>query len=414
MENLASGESRSDLVLEHLRVGALGEHLGPFARDLAEQGFSRGAIRYAVRLASALGRWLDRRGRGAGSLAEQDLVRFLQTRWKRRRRYRSDRSSLRHLLVSLRRRGVAPPRPPSVPADWIDRVLIAFAGYLSHERALAEATVTNYGSLMEEFLRSSPTSGRAKAGALRPRDIHGFLLHYAKFGSRGRAKLMVTALRSFFRFLRLRGEIDGDLAACVPTVPTWRLTTLPTSITSAETRRILRTCNRRTAKGRRDHAILLLLARLGLRSREIVGMTLDDLDWDLGEVVVRGKLGRVDRLPLPRDVGRAVAEYLRRDRPACLTRSIFLRVRAPVRPIGTAALSTIVSRAVTLVGLHPLHRGAYLLRHSLATNMLRQGASLAEIGELLRHRVPTTTQIYAKHDLDGLRMLAQRWPGGRR
>ena len=381
-------------------------------RPWPSKASAEGVIRYAVRLASQLGLWLDRRGRGAESVAEQDLVAFLRARWRRRRRHRSDRSVLKHLLVSLRDYGVAPQRRPAVPEGWVDHALIAFSTYLKHERALAEATVANYRSLIEEFLHSPSAHERASAGALRPADVHRFLLQYAKRGSRGRAKLMVTALRSFFRFLRLRGEIAVDLAACVPTVPTWRLTALPTSITRTETRRVLRACNRRTTKGRRDHAILLLLARLGLRSREIVGMTLDDLDWEHGEVVVRGKLGREDRLPLPRDVGRALAEYLRRDRPACRTRCVFLRVRAPVRPIGAAALSTIVSRAVALVGLHPPHCGAYLLRHSLATNMLRQGASLAEIGEVLRHRVPTTTQIYAKHDLDGLRMLAQHWPGG--
>ncbi len=412
---MAAGESPSDLVLDHLRVGALGAHLEPLAAGLFEQGFSRAVIRYAVRLASQLGLWLERRGRGVESLIEEDLVAFLRARWRRRRRHRGDRSVLRHLLASLRRHGATPQQQrPLVPVDWIAHALIGFATYLRRERALAVATVANYASLIEEFLHDPSARGRAQVGALRPVDVHRFLLHYAKRGSRGRAKLMVTALRSFFRFLRLRGEIDVDLAACVPTVPTWRLTTLPTSITAMETRRVLRTCDRRTTHGRRNHAILLLLARLGLRSREIVGMTLDDLDWEHGEVVVRGKLGRVDRLPLPRDVGRALAEYLRRDRPACRTRSVFLRVRAPVRPIGAAALSTIVSRAVALVGLHPPHSGAYLLRHSLATNMLRQGASLAEIGEVLRHRLPTTTQIYAKHDLDGLRMVARPWPAGRR
>jgi site-specific recombinase XerD len=231
---------------------------------------------------------------------------------------------------------------------------------------------------------------------------------------RGSAQLMVTALRSFFRFVRFCGETDVDLAASVLSVPNWRMTTLQRSVSAEEVRAILRSCDRRTAKGRRDYAILLLLARLGLRSREIVGLTLDDLDWEQAEVVIRGKLGRVDRLPLSRDVGQALATYVRRDRPGCSTRSVFIRIRAPRRGIGSAAVSTIVMRAAGRAGLHPPQRGAYLLRHSLATNMLRHGASLSEIGDLLRHRAPTTTQIYAKHDLEGLRMVVEPWPGGGR
>ncbi|HKY35757.1 MAG TPA: tyrosine-type recombinase/integrase, partial [Polyangiaceae bacterium] len=404
----------SDLVLPHLRVGALAAQLGSFASYLAEQGFTEGPLRYAVRMASELGRWLTRRGRGAQGLTERDVDCFLRSRWKRRRRHRSDRSSLRHLLASLRRRGIVPlPEAPVVTND-VEGVLAAFATYLRRERALAEPTVANYASLVGEFLRSAVERHRLDVRTLRLGDVHRFLLSYTQRGSRGRAKLMVTALRSFFRFLRLRGDIEVDLAAAVPPVASWRQTTLPTAISIEDVRLLLRTCDRRTAKGRRDYAILLLLARLGLRSREIIGMKLEDIDWDRGEVVVRGKLGRVDRLPLPPDVGQAVALYLRCARPACATRAVFLRVRAPRRPIGSAALSTIVARAVQLAGLHPLKSGAYLLRHSLATNLLRRGASLAEIGELLRHHVPTTTQIYAKHDLDGLRMVAQPWPGGRR
>src|SRR5919198_2424769 len=179
---MAARESQSDLVLDHLRVGALGVHLGPFATALAEQGFSRGVIRYAVRLASQLGLWLDRRGRGAESVAEQDLVAFLRARWRRRRRHRSDRSVLKHLLVSLRDYGVAPQRRPAVPEGWVDHALIAFSTYLKHERALAEATVANYRSLIEEFLHSPSAHERASAGALRPADVHRFLLQYAKRG----------------------------------------------------------------------------------------------------------------------------------------------------------------------------------------------------------------------------------------
>jgi len=298
------------------------------------------------------------------------------------------------------------------PTNEFDRLQHSYADYLRQERALAEPTVTSYVWLVRRFLRSRYIWRRGSPSALRPADIQAFMLRYVAAGSRSGAKLMVTALRSFFRFLRFRGEIQVDLATCVPSVPSWRATTLPKSIPVEEVGLVLRTCDRRTAKGRRDYAVLLLLARLGLRCREVVGLKLDDLDWEQGELVVTGKRGRVDRLPIPSEVGHALAAYIRRDRPVCSTRSVFLRLRAPRRGIGSGAVTTIVMRAVRHAGLRPPQTGAYLLRHWLATNMLCQGASLGEIGELLRHRAPTTTQIYAKHDLDGLRMVAQPWPGG--
>jgi integrase/recombinase XerD len=301
------------------------------------------------------------------------------------------------------------------PRSEFDRLRNAYASYLREERALAEPTVFAYAWLVRRFLRSRCVRRRGSLSALRPTDIQAFMLRHVAAGSRSAAKLMVTALRSFFRFLRFRGVIGADLAACVPSVPNWRMTALPKSIPMQEVRLILRTCDRSTAKGRRDYAILMLLARLGLRCREVVGLTLDDIDWERGEIVVRGKCGRVDRLPMPHDVGQALAACIRRDRPACSTRSVFLRLKAPRRGVGGGAVTTIVMRAVRRAGLQPPQTGAYLLllRHSLATNMLRQGASLGEIGELLRHGAPTTTQIYAGHDLDGLRMVAQPWPGGR-
>jgi site-specific recombinase XerD len=299
------------------------------------------------------------------------------------------------------------------PVNEFERELQAYSDYLRQERALAEATIFRYIYLVGQFLRSPLVRRRGSVRVLGPADVQVFILRQVTAGSRSAAKLMVTALRSFFRFLRFRGVIEADLAAGVPPVANWRMTALAKSISVEEVRLVLGTCDRRTAKGRRDYAILLLLARLGLRSREVVGLALDDLDWARGELIVRGKWGRMDRVPIPSDVGHALAAYLRKDRPECSTRSVFLRLRAPRRGIAGQAVATIVLRAVRRAGLRPPQSGAYLLRHSLATNMLRQGASLGEIGELLRHGSPTTTQIYAKHDLDGLRMVAQPWPGGR-
>jgi site-specific recombinase XerD len=228
---------------------------------------------------------------------------------------------------------------------------------------------------------------------------------------------MLTALRSFFRFLFLRGETDRDLAGAVPPIPEWRLAEVPKYLTPEEVEQVVRVCRRDTGVGQRDHAILLLLARLGLRASEVIALDLEDVDWRAGVLKVRGKGGYHDRLPLPADVGEALATYLRHHRPPCTTRRLFIRTRAPHRGFANpSSISTIVDRALNRAGLHPDRQGAHLLRHSLATGMLRSGASLDEIGEVLRHRASSTTEIYAKVDISGLRSLALPWPtsGGER
>jgi site-specific recombinase XerD len=211
-----------------------------------------------------------------------------------------------------------------------------------------------------------------------------------------------------------RGTIERDLGACVPRMSDWRLATIPKYLSPDDVERLIQACDRQTSVGRRDHAILLLLARLGLRAGEIVALELDDIQWRAGEMTVRSsKRLPQDRLPLPRDVGEALATYICRDRPRHPTRRVFLCTKAPRRGFTSpSTVSTIVRRALARAGLCPPLKGAHLLRHSLATRMLRHGASLQEIGQVLRHRGVTTTEIYAKVDLAGLRALAQPWPLG--
>jgi site-specific recombinase XerD len=246
-----------------------------------------------------------------------------------------------------------------------------------------------------------------------PQDVYRFIVRQGKRIGRTHARRAVTALRSFLRFLRQRGAVTRDLAGAVPGVATWRLLHLPKSLPPEQVEQLLGSCDRRTPTGQRDYAILLLLARLGLRAGEVVGMTLDDFDWERGEFLVRGKGQRYERLPLPKDVGAAIVHYLRHVRPACGTRRVFIRTMAPLRGLaGPVAICCIVRRALERAGLDPQFKGSHLLRHSLATDMLRRGASLGEIGHLLRHRQPNTTQIYAKVDIAALRGIALRWPGG--
>jgi site-specific recombinase XerD len=222
---------------------------------------------------------------------------------------------------------------------------------------------------------------------------------------------VAIALRSFLRFLFLRRHVPVDLSHAVPRVRQWRLASVPRHLPPEDVERILRTCDLSSATGRRDHAILLLLARLGLRASEIRTLELGDLHWRAGEIVVRGKGLVRDRLPLLPDVGEAIARYLRKDRPPAPCRQVFLCRKAPHRGFShPSSVSTLVARAFARAGLDPAVHGAHVLRHSLATAMLRRGASLAEIGEVLRHRSATTTEIYAKLDFGALRDVALPWP----
>lgn len=226
---------------------------------------------------------------------------------------------------------------------------------------------------------------------------------------------MTTAMRSFLQYARYRDYIRADLAACVPCVADWSSASIPKSLPLKHVKGVLASCNRKTAIGRRDYAILLLLARLGVRAGEVVSLELEDIDWEAGYLTVRGKGDRSAQLPLPADVGKAIAAYLKNGRPRSKSRCVFLRGHAPAFSFKSSqAVSTLVRHALARAGIKCPRKGAHQFRHTLATEMLRQGASLAEIGELLRHRHPQTTSIYAKVDLPSLRTLALPWPGGTR
>jgi site-specific recombinase XerD len=249
--------------------------------------------------------------------------------------------------------------------------------------------------------------------ALQAQDVIGFVQQQAAHLSPARAKAMTTALRSFLRYLRYRGELQHDLVAAVPTVPNWSMTGIPRAIASDQLQAVLAHCPRDTAIGRRDYAILLLLARLGLRAGEIVSLTLDSIDWQAGTLTVAGKGQPATALPLPLDVGEAIVEYLRYARPISHHRALFLRACAPIRALGAAqTVGTIVGAAIQRAGLDTPHRGTHQFRHALASEMLRHGATLSEIGSVLRHRHAKTTGIYAKVDVAALRPLSPPWPGG--
>jgi len=402
--------------IERFRRGPLAGHIDAFAGLLFEQGYSRIYARNKLWLLRDLNRWLNRHGLRAAHVDERRLGDFARDRARRGRRLRRGNGPmLEKFLAHLRSSGAVPTPAPMLPRDAKSRLERAFAEYLAKERGVCDATIDNYLHEIGRFLAHRCARPPLSPSRIRAKDVNAFVLRRARQVGPRRAKLTVTALRSFCQFLRFRGDLTQDLSGAILTVPNWRLTSVPPSLTPHEVRRLLRRCDQRTATGQRNFTILLILARLGLRASEIMLMTLDDIDWEAGEFVVRGKGSRYEHLPLPRDVGEAVAAYLRRWRPRCATRRLFVRLKAPIRAFSTyEAVSSIVKRALARAGLRPPKRGAHLLRFTLATNLLRRGGSLAEVAEILRHRHPDTTALYAKVDLHALRTVAPRWPGGRR
>jgi site-specific recombinase XerD len=324
-----------------------------------------------------------------------------------------DAATLRQFIALMRRRRVIPVERISQPRlNPVEYAVHEFECYLRSERALAAATIINYVPFVYGFLADRFGHGPVKLSNLTADDVVRFVKRRAPHLHLKRAKLLTTALRSFMQFARYRGDIASDLAAAVPTVANWSMTSIPRAIPADAIRRLLASINRRTALGRRDYAILLLLARLGLRAGEVVFLELDDIDWNAGRLSVRGKGGQQHTLPLPADVGVAIAAYLRNGRPKSNSRRVFLRAKAPIRGfLDQRAVGSLVRNTLARTDIKTPTRGAHQFRHALATQMLRHGASLTEIGEVLRHRSPQTTMIYAKVDIESLRLLALPWPG---
>jgi site-specific recombinase XerD len=394
--------------------GPLGIHIDAYEALLQERGYSRASTYVHLRIVADFSRWLKRRRLDANNIDERTVKGYLQSRRHYLVRYRGAASVPHKLLEMLRDQGVVKPAPP-VAVDACEVAIADFRKYLSQERGLAVSTQCYYTQVGYQFLRERFGCGPLQFSILSGTDITSFIQRHAHKRSPRSAQQLVTSLRALLRWLRYCGEITTDLAQCVPTVANWSHSTLPRFLQPGQVQQVLDHCDRRSVVGIRNYAILLLLARLGLRSCEVVAMTLDDIDWEAGDLTIRGKGGQWAKMPLPAEVGRAIAVYLRKGRPRCASRRLFIRERAPrVGFANSAAISTLVQRALADAGVKSPHTGAYVFRHSVATQMLRRGASLDEIGQLLRHAHPDTTRIYAKVDVGALRPLALRWPGGGR
>jgi integrase/recombinase XerD len=388
-------------------TGPLAAYAEGFGASLLRRGYTERTARDGVYVLAHLSRWLCEEGLETSELRSEELERFLLAR--RTAGYRRGRSaqSLRPLLGYLREIQVIPPAEPSVAPSPLEELLDDYGRYLRIERRLAPTTVRTNEDVARRFL-----STRARSEDLTPFDVTGFVVGESRRYSTGSMKVLTTALRSLLRFLFLTGRTSRDLTSAVPAVAHWQKTSLPTAADGPAVEALLQSCDRSTTLGRRDFAILTLLARLGLRAGEVASVELDDVDWRTGQLRVRGKGNRLDCFPLPHDVGEALADYLSHGRPASKCRALFLR--------GLAPEGAISARAVVMVPRSASHRagipvvGAHRLRHAAATSMLRNGASLLEIAQVLRHNSESTTKIYASVDRATLERVVRPWSGARR
>ncbi|MGH3010185.1 MAG: tyrosine-type recombinase/integrase [Gaiellaceae bacterium] len=381
-----------------------------FRAELERIGYRSNAVGSQLQLLAHLSRWLDERGLAVGDLTERTADEFLGDRRTAGYTLWLSTKALVPLVDHLGGLGVLPAReaPVCSPSGVL---LDDYCAYLVGERGLADATARNYAWHLRSFLSERTVGDHVELEHVTAADLRSFLLASRAGSSIGTAKLVVTALRSFLGWCFREGLVERSLEAAVPSVAGSRLAGLPMGISASELARMLSACDRRTPAGRRDAAIITVLGRLGLRAGEVCALRLDDIDWRAGELIVTGKGSRVERLPLPAEVGEAIAAYLRRGRPKTAQgRSVFVRVHAPHRELTPAAVTNAVQRVATRAGLGRM--SARTLRHSVATQMVRAGAALPEVGQVLRHRRLLTTAIYAKVDREGLRELARPWPGG--
>jgi site-specific recombinase XerD len=366
-----------------------------------------------MHLMAHLSRWLADEAIDARRIGAAEVQRYLSARRAAGRVNHRTGKAIAPMLAYLRGLGVAPPPLASSPEGPVEVMLERFRHYLTVERGLASTSAHGYVHAVRPFLRDRvlPDGCNLDLERLSTADVTAFVVARCAQQSRGAAKMTVTALRSLLGFLHVEGVIKQPLATAVPSVAGRRLMGLPKGLEPAQVQRLLGSCDRRTRLGRRNFAILITLVRLGLRIGEVAALELDNIDWRAGEIVIHGKGKCIERLPLPSDVGEAVVAYLRRGRPDNAEgRTVFVRVRAPHRALSTGGVAQAVYTAAQRAGLAQVH--PHRLRHTAATQLLRAGASLPEIGQLLRHRRVLTTAIYAKVDRDALRTIARPWPGG--
>jgi site-specific recombinase XerD len=401
--------------LRRIQVGSLGPYVDGFVSWLQEQHYSRSTVGSFVRTVADWSRWLHEHGVRPNDVDAKQLDGFVRYRAQYARNGAVDPDGLRGLqkmLAWLQKTGASRSNVPR-PLSHREVIVHDFGQYMLRQRGLSSTTLRVYLPCIAQFLEERFGNEVINVETLLAEDVTGFVRRNSRTLGRSSIQHRVTALRAFLRYLRHTGQISLDLAACVPSVANWSFSALPKFLLPAQLQLILDQCDRSTSKGRRDYAIFLLLARLGLRAGEVAALRLDDINWEQGHLKLRGKGGRWAQLPIPVDAGEAISNYITNGRPSTTDRHVFVLERAPRSGFSASTcISALVRSAVIRAGINSASKGAHLLRHSLATEMLRKGSSLQEIGEVLRHRSPDTTQLYAKVDLPSLQQLAMPWPGG--
>lgn len=389
-------------------TGPLAEHAEGFRAALAQQGFTPLSAANQLRLMAHLSRWLANRDLGPDGLTEAQVNVYLGCRRTQGYTCWLSPRGLAPLLSYLRGEGVVPPPPPKDPSTPVDVLLADYGVYLLEERGLTPGVCAERQAVARRFFEHYGRNGALRLDSLTAGDVVGYVTSACVGRGVGSAKLEVGGLRSLLRFLHVTGGIPQPLAPAVPGVAGHRSAGLPKALAPEEVDRLLASCDRTRAVGRRDFAVLTLLSRLGLRAGEVAALSLDDVDWRAGEMTIRGKGRREECMPLPADVGRALVAYLQDGRPAAKATRLFLSARAPHRPISQTAVTGVVRQACRRAGLPKV--GPHRLRHTAATEMLKAGASLNEVAQALRQRSLGTASIYAKVDRTTLRTLAQPWP----
>ncbi len=391
-------------------VGPLAPYADDLRSELGRLGYTRLSAEHRVWMMGHLSRWLAAKGLEPRQLGQGQIRRFLTV-------FGADwtppltEGKLAPILSLLRDRNVVPPLTTTPRTTPLDQLLERYHDWLVEDRCLAVRTIGRYEITARLFLQSRQGAARTTgAEGLSGADVTAFLLRECSRLAPSSAKGRVAELRSLLRFLHLEGLTSAALASAVPPVAGWHDARLPATVSISSIQAVLDSCDRRRPIGLRDFAILKLLARLGLRAAEVAGLELGDIDWRAGEIVIRGKSRRDDRLPLPVDVGEALVAYLTEARPQVESRRLFLTSRAPLRAMWPTAISQVVFCACRRAHVPPVR--SHALRHALATEMLREGAPLTEISQVLRHRDLATTAVYAKVDWIALRTVAQPWPGG--
>jgi site-specific recombinase XerD len=392
--------------------GTLAGYLAGFCEELSRCGYGPVRLGAHLELFMDLCQWTEREGITPAGLDSGQVAAFLADRRRRERTDLISPAGARPLIGYLAGTGAIPRQQFIIPDGPAREVLERYRRYLETERGLTEQTAERYTEIAVRFSAGLERSGEIRWQEVRARDVTRFLLGNCPQRRSGHAPEAVPALRSFLRFCHLDGVIPAALDGAVPAAAGTRMSPLPKGIPDGDLDRLLASCDRELPRGRRDYAILVLLARLGLRAGEVAAMTLDDIDWRRGELAVHGKARREEVLPLPGDAGEAIAGYLRSGRPESGSRIVFLRCYAPRQGLSNKGVTGIVYDACDRAGIARV--SAHRLRHTAASRMLAGGASLGEVGEALRQRSAASTAIYAKIDYGRLAPLARLWPGSSR